>query len=501
MQDARITPSVVYIDDDQVVVGSGARDQSIAFPDKVVSLVKRQMGTPNKVKANGRDYTAETVSGFILKKLKEDAERVLGGPITEAVITVPAYFGLAERKATEDAGLIAGLKARHIINEPTAAAIAFGAANAADPRTLLVYDLGGGTFDITLLRVKPTGRKIPDIEVVSSGGDRRLGGADWDKLMADHVLKTFREAHGADPGGDPSVMRDLLLKCERTKIALATGVASTVVCTFGGKTTKVAFDRPLLLDLTRHLLDRTMNMLTDLLAEKSVREDQIDEVLLVGGSTKLVMVRDALAAKFGKERINSSVHPDLCVAEGAAWYGHLLAQGELPPEPGQPADGLSPGRSTGGGLGVQFTDVCPFALGVAIMMSRDSDELTIDTLIAKDTKLPCDETGQYFTRHDGQTAVDLDVYENRSRKKGEKTDPELSRKIAAVVLDGLPGGRPAGQPIRVTFRLDAAVRLRVTGVDVSTGRTVEADIDYASAMSAEEREAARKEVSKAIVQS
>jgi molecular chaperone DnaK len=498
-QNERITPSVVFFNEGAVFVGKTAKEDSHAFPDKVVSLVKRKMGTPEKVKADGQEYTPEQISAYILKKLKEDAESELGGTISDVVITVPAYFGGAERKATEDAGKIAGLNVRHIINEPTAAAIAFGKANASDPLTLLVYDLGGGTFDITILKIKPTGRAIPDIEVISSGGDRRLGGADWDQAMLNHAIKVFREEHKIDPSGDAELRQDLLLKCERAKIALTKMTTSTVTFTFDGKTQKIPFDRALLLELTRPLLTRTMDLVETLLEEKQINDNKIDEVLLVGGSTKLVMVREALEAKFGKERINnSSVNPDLCVAEGAALYAHLLSQSE--------GASRNSDMNADGGLSSEvanFIDVCPFALGSRVKNgftdSNGTERPGIVTIISKDTKLPCEEMAMFRTVEAGQTSVEFGVYENHSRKKGEAIELDSSRMIATYLLEGLPAGRPASQPLKVTYRLDAAFRLRVTGLDVNSGKSVEAEIDYASALSKQDREKATNEVASADV--
>jgi molecular chaperone DnaK len=503
LQDARNTPSVVFVDGGEAVVGEAAKEQATAFPDRVVAMAKRHMGTTTSFSVDGKEYSPETISGFILKKLKEDAERVFGELVTEAVITVPAYFGVGERKATEDAGVIAGLSVRHILSEPTAAAIAFGMTNAKTARTLLVYDLGGGTFDVTILKVKPTDGKVPDIEVLSCGGDHRLGGADWDRAMVDHVAKVFREKHNSDPSVDEGVMRDLMMKCERAKQTLATASTATVVCTFAGKTIRVQFDRTVLHELTQPLLNRTRELMDDLLAAKQMSQDQIDEVLLVGGSTKLVMVREMLEGKFGKDRLNGSVHPDLCVAEGAAWYAHLLAKASHTPNPVSDAlqpDGVGTRKTPATGL-ASIKDVCPFALGTAILASARNENILIDTIIHKDQKLPCDETARYSTVEADQTGVTIDVYENESRTKGEKYDPELSKLIASVTLDGLPPGRPGGQPIQVTFRLDDGFRLKVIGIDIATGKTVEADIDYASAMNKGQRDAAQRTVSETRIQS
>jgi molecular chaperone DnaK len=503
-QNERITPSVVFFNDNTVFVGKTAKEDSLAFPDKVVSLIKRKMGTSDKVKADDKEYSPEQISGYILKKLKADAEMALGTTVKDAVITVPAYFGPVERKATTDAGLIAGLNVLHIINEPTAAAIAFGKANATDPLTLLVYDLGGGTFDITLLKIIPTGDKIPNIEVISCSGDRMLGGADWDEAMASHVINLFREAHNLDPTKDEELNRELLLKCERAKIALAKVPSSTVTFTFDGKTLKVPFDRDLLDKLTKPLLLRTMDILEGLLDDKKISPDKIDEIILVGGSTKLLMVREALEKKFGKERINnSSVNPDLCVAEGAALYAHLLGQSQASPSQDGGKDKINnAGGDSSVGMVRNFIDVTSFALGLKVRtdnLDEGPGKFKISTIIPKDTRLPCKETDEFSTVAAGQTTIEFPIYENLMRKKGEMEEVVKSRLIATFKLTGLPPGRPANQPLQVTFKLDAGFRFTAVGLDVNSGKFVEAVIDYESKFTDEEKENAIKEVASAEV--
>jgi molecular chaperone DnaK len=483
------TASAVFIGaDGNAVVGQLARDMAIASPENVIVLVKRVMGKDVKLAAAGREFTPEQVSAYILKKLKQDAENRLSRPVTDAVITIPAWFGADERKATLDAGEIAGFTVHHTLNEPTAAAIAYGFDNPTAEQTLLVYDLGGGTFDVTLLKVVPNpAGGVPTIEMVSTNGQRKLGGADWDERIMGYVAEQFQAKYGADPRDDLASRQDLYTRCEKAKISLSKMEKAKIVCQHAGQSLVVELDRARLLDLTGGLLGQTADLIDQLIEETRIVPDDIHQVLLAGGSTRLVMVRELLAGKF-PGKVNTSLDPDLCVAQGAAWMGHLLAGGVR--------------KAAGGGLSVVrpsdvVKDVCSHALGV---LAFRNDEQLIFPLIAKDTTLPCGGQGQFYTREDNQESVEIAVYENDVRTLEEALGIDSGRRIGHVTLTGLPR-RPRGQPLEVTFAFDTSFQLHVTARDIHTGKTVQGTLEVGSRLTRQTKEAARRELAGAVVES
>jgi len=468
-----ITASVVLFEgEDNIVVGQLAKDNAVSSPENVVMLVKREMGKDIKFEPAGKEFTPEEISAMILKKLKQDAEERFGHEINDAVITVPAYFGTAERKATQDAGEMAGFTVHHILNEPTAAALSYGFTKADKEQTVLVYDLGGGTFDITLLKITPAAEEgdVPKIEMISTGGNHDLGGANWDERIMEYVANQFTDEHGEDPRDELTSKQDLYIKCENAKTALSKVGKSRVVCQHAGQSLVVEVDREKLLELTEDLLQTTIDEMEMLLSDKEVTSDQIDQILLVGGSTRLLMVREMLEEKF-PGKVNKSLDPDQCVGQGAAWRAMLIG---MEPEP-VPVPG--PGGESGGlqKPGGNIIDVCSKALGVA---AQDANgEMMIYPLIAKDTQLPCEAKDTFTTLFENQTSVELPIYQNDARDTSEVLDLDSGEQIGqSLIISGLPGGRPPAQPIEVTFKFDESFRLFAEAVDVNSGVKVDGEL-------------------------
>jgi molecular chaperone DnaK len=521
-----LTASALWIDeDDNLIVGQLALDNAIAFPEAVITMAKRSMGQDVKLKARGKEFTPQEVSAVILKKLKQDAERHFKDEaVTDAVITCPAFFGAAETQATEEAGKMAGFNVRRIFPEPAAAALAFGYDNPTQEQTLLVYDLGGGTFDITLFKIgRPDDPQsnVPKIEMISTEGDRALGGADWNGRIVDWVAAAFVEQQGKailvnalkdkagseeevrkaldtlatlpptpeavadelaglgfakdraldalqggafDPRTDPVARQDLYLKAERAKRALARVARTTVVCQHAGMALRVDLSREKFEELTADLLASTERAIDKLLEAKKHTPDQIDQVLCAGGSTRMSMVRDMLQRKF-PGKVNTQIEPDLCVGQGAARLAKLIEGGQ------EPRDEIS---------------ISPHAYG--ILARGENDKPSIYPVILKDQKLPCasakpDERsrpdydyGLFYTATDRMTRVMLEVFEFDALAHQDLQEPESCRKIGSVIIDDLPPNRPRGQQVFATFELDKSLQLTVSALDVSSGKTISAQL-------------------------
>lgn len=519
-----LTASALWIDEDgNRIVGQLALDNAILYPEDIITMAKRYMGQDVKLKARGEEFTPQEVSAIILKKLKQDAERHLGEEVTDVVITCPAFFGAAETQATEEAGKMAGFNVRRIFPEPAAAALAFGYDNPDEEKTLLVYDLGGGTFDITLFKIRrpDPGSTAPKIEMISTDGDRQLGGVDWDSRIVDYVASVFVEQHGKsivvnalkdkcggeeelgkaldgltrlpstpeavadelarlgfakdkilealrgvpfDPRADPTARQDLYLRVERAKRSLSKMGRAKVACQHAGRTLPVELSREKFAEITADLLDSTEQAIDRLLAAKKYAPDQIDEVLCAGGSTRMLMVRDMLQRKF-PGKVNTEIQPDLCVAQGAARMAKLIEAGPDHPVP---------------------TSLSPHAYGVRARGEQGKD--SIYPVILKDEKLPCasakpDERsrpdydyGLFYTASDGQTRVVLEVFEFDVLSHQDLQEPEACRKIGSVIVENLPPDRPRGQQIFATFELDESLQLTVSALDVSSGATKSAQL-------------------------
>ncbi|MEU5883573.1 Hsp70 family protein [Spirillospora sp. NPDC047279] len=491
------TPSVVYFESgDNVVVGATAKDTAVLAPDEVVSLIKRDMGRDVTRQIHGFDYTPEELSAFILLKLATDARTTTGEEARDVVVTVPAYFGAAERDATRKAGQIAGLNVIDILSEPIAAAITYGVLNPEQDRTILVYDLGGGTFDTTVITLRSG-----HIEVVCTDGDHELGGADWDSRLVEYLAERFRAEHpeAGDPLDDKATEQQLRRDAEDAKKALTTRTAHTVRVMHDGRAAAIEITREKLEELTKDLLDRTIEITGRTLAtaaDKGVHD--YDDLVLVGGSTKMPVVAARLETEVGlAPRLQD---PDLAVAKGAALYAfeetyrRLLAAGEQDrAEEMAGRAGLSAEQQRQI-AGRQIKTVASHAFGI-VVVDRETSAENVAHLVHANDELPAAETEDFFTVFDDQTSADIRVME----QAGSVESPELidNTEIATGAV-AIPPGKKAGWPIEVTFSLDSSGLLHVTAVEKETGERLELKIDVGG-MSEEEVEKSRSALSRVKV--
>ena len=435
---ARTTPSIVgFTKTGERLVGNAAKRQAVVNPDRTVISIKRKMGTSDKVTVDGTSYTPEQVSAMILQKLKTDAEAYLGEKVDKAVITVPAYFNDAQRNATKVAGQVAGLEVLRIINEPTAASLAYGLDKKKN-ETILVYDLGGGTFDVSVLDV---GDGV--FEVRSTAGDTRLGGDDFDQRVVDFVADEFKKEQGIDLRKDKQAMQRLREAAEKAKIELSNVVTTTINLPFitadaeGPKHLDVSLSRAKFDELTRDLVKRTEEPFKRALADAGIEASAVDEIILVGGSTRIPAIQDLVKRLGGGKEPNRSVNPDEVVAVGAAIQAGVLG--------GEVKD-------------VVLLDVTPLSLGIQTL----GDMFT--KLIDRNTTIPTRKSETFSTAADGQTAVDVVVYQ------GERTIASQNKLLGRFQLTGLPPA-PRGVPqVEVTFDIDANGIVNVSAKDRATSK-------------------------------
>lgn len=492
----RTTPSVIHFyDQDACVVGDEAVKMVVVDALNVVRFVKRHMGDPGfELDMFDRMYGPQELSSLILRKLKDDAEEALGVPIRDAVITVPAYFNSAQRGATAEAGALAGLNVLSIINEPTAAAIAYGVERIGGKRNLLVFDLGGGTFDVTVMEIDGT-----SLRTIATDGNAELGGRDWDDRIVNYVSDQFEAQFGLDPRDDPQNYQELYERCLQAKISLSSKPRAVVPVNFRGHRTTVAIEREQFEALSKDLLDQCADTCTIVLEKAHFEWSDIDEVLLVGGSTRMPAVSAMLERLSGRTPV-AGINPDESVALGAALAAvfrhrpdHPAIQAWRHEQTGTPAvvtDDEQPPELLGSLPGVQIADVATHPLGI-VALDTELDERVV-MLIPEFTPLPCEKRGRFAYAYDNMTAVRVEVTEGVGTARDEVTV------IGEVVLENLPP-RPRGTPIEVVYRYTVNQILEVDVIDVETRATRSARIVLKGALTAEGFHEARKRVALASV--
>ena len=459
---ARTTPSVVgFAKNGERLIGETAKRQAITNPDNTISSIKRHMGENYKVNIEGKAYSPQEISAMVLQKLKADAESYLGETVSEAVITVPAYFNDAQRQATKDAGRIAGLDVKRIINEPTSAALAYGLDNESEQK-IMVYDLGGGTFDVSIIEI---GGGV--IEVLSTNGNTHLGGDDFDQRIIDYLVAEFKKAEGMDLSKDKMAMQRLKEAAEKAKKELSTVTTTNINLPFitmnqdGPKHLDVTLSRAKFDELTADLVDSTMGPVRQALSDAGLSASEIDKVLLVGGSTRIPAVQEAVKKYTGKEPFKG-INPDECVAVGAAIQGGKLAGDE-------------------GAGSVLLLDVTPLTLGIETLGG------VATKLIDRNTTIPTNKKQIFSTAEDNQTAVDIHVVQ------GERPLARDNKTLGQFKLDGIAPARRGVPQIEVTFDIDANGIVNVSAKDLGTGKEQHITITAGSNLSEEEIDRAVKE--------
>ena len=457
---ARTTPSVVaFAKNGERMVGQVAKRQAITNPDRTISSIKREMGSDYKVNIDNKAYTPQEISAMVLQKLKADAEAYLGQTVTEAVITVPAYFTDAQRQATKDAGKIAGLEVKRIINEPTAAALAYGLDKENDQK-IMVYDLGGGTFDVSVLEI---GDGV--IEVLATAGNNRLGGDDFDACITKYLVDEFKKAEGIDLSGDKVAMQRLREAAEKAKIELSGVTTSNINLPYitadatGPKHLDVTLTRAKFNELTHHLVEKTMGPVKQALSDSGLQPSEISKVLLVGGSSRIPAVQEMVKSLVGKEGFKG-INPDECVAIGAAIQGGVL----------------------GGDVeGILLLDVTPLSLGIETLGG------VCTRLIERNTTIPTKKSQVFSTAADNQTSVEVNVLQ------GEREMAAYNKSLGRFQLDGIAPARRGVPQIEVTFDIDANGIVNVSAKDLGTGKEQHITITSSTNMSKEDIDKAVKE--------
>ena len=458
----RTTPSVVaFTKSGERLVGEPAKRQAVTNADRTISSIKRHMGTDYKVSIDGKDYTPQEISAMILQKLKADAESYLGETVTEAVITVPAYFNDAQRQATKDAGRIAGLDVKRIINEPTAAALAYGLDNEGEQK-IMVYDLGGGTFDVSLIEI---GDGV--IEVLATSGNNHLGGDDFDKKLMDYMIEDFKSKEGIDLSKDTMALQRINVAAEQAKKELSSAGKTTINLPYitataeGPKHFEMELTRAKFDEITADLVEKTAEPVKNALSDAGVSASELGKVLLVGGSTRIPAVQEKVKQLTGKEP-NKSLNPDECVALGASVQAGKLA-------------------GDAGAGDVLLLDVTPLTLSIETMGGIATH------MIERNTTIPTKKSQIFSTAADNQSAVDINVVQ------GEREFAKDNKSLGQFRLDGIPAAKRGVPQIEVTFDIDANGIVNVSAKDLGTGKEQHITITGGSNMSDEEIDKAVKE--------
>ena len=509
-ENQRITPSVVFFDGSEIVVGDVAKESAKLYPNEVVSFIKRSMGEANFLyEYDSKSYRPEEISSYILRKVAQDAEQTIGEKVHDVVITCPAYFGINEREATRKAGEIAGFNVRQIINEPTAAAIAYGTVQETENRVVLVYDLGGGTFDITMIDIQES-----SIDVICTGGDHNLGGKDWDDRIVAFLVQEFQRQTQSDEDilEDPDTWQDLQLSSEKSKKILSQRDKTPISITHGGDRVKVELSRDKFLEITEDLLERTIALTHEMLKEAKVKGyEHFDEIIMVGGSTRMPQIPDRIRQEFGMEP--RMFDPDEAVAKGAAIYGWKLSLNdglikriaektnrnvehedniiettpknimeevakEMSEETGVTLSAVK--RST-----MTIKDVASKSFGV--VARRPNNQEGVFNLILKNTAVPVETKRTFYTPESNQERVLIRIMENETNEKVVAV--EHSIEIGTAVLD-LPEGLPEDSPVEITFNLNREGRLQITAIEATENRQVIAKIETSSVIQGKELEEA-----------